>query len=46
MPLASLLTWAERRQSKGFNQMPAQAANGVSEAQVHAAVDYMIAAAS
>lgn len=32
--------------AKGFNQMPAQAANGVSEAQVHAAVDYMIAAAS
>ena len=32
--------------AKGFNQMPAQAANGVSEAQVYAAVDYMIAAAS
>jgi len=32
--------------SKGFNQMPAQAANGVSEAEVHAAVDYMVGAAS
>ena len=32
--------------AKGFNQMPAQAANGVSEAQVHAAVDYMVAASS
>lgn len=31
---------------KGFNQMPAQAANGVSAAQVHAAVDYMVGAAS
>ena len=32
--------------AKGFNKMPAQAENGVTEAQVHAAVDYMIAAAS
>lgn len=32
--------------AKGFNQMPAQAVNGVSEAEVHAAVDYLIAAAS
>ena len=32
--------------AKGFNKMPAQAANGVTEAQVYAAVDYMIAAAS
>lgn len=32
--------------AKGFNQMPAQAANGVSEAQVYAAVDYMVAASS
>lgn len=30
----------------GFNQMPAQATNGVTEEQVHAAVDYMVAAAS
>ena len=28
--------------AKGFNKMPAQAVNGVSEAQVKAAVDYMI----
>lgn len=32
--------------AKGFNQMPAQATNGVTDAQVYAAVDYMIAAAS
>ena len=32
--------------AKGFNKMPAQAANGVTEAQVYAAVDYMIAAVS
>lgn len=32
--------------SKGFNQMPAQAVNGVSEAEVHAAVDYMVSKAS
>lgn len=32
--------------AKGFNQMPAQASNGVTEDQVHAAVDYMVAAAS
>lgn len=32
--------------AKGFNKMPAQANDEVSEAQVHAAVDYMIAAAS
>ena len=32
--------------AKGFNQMPAQATNGVTEEQIHAAVDYMIAAAS
>ena len=32
--------------AKGFNQMPAQAANGVTEDQIHAAVDYMVAAAS
>lgn len=30
--------------AQGFNQMPAQAVNGVSEAQVVAAVDYMLAA--
>ena len=30
----------------GFNQMPAQATNGVTEEQVHEAVDYMVAAAS
>ncbi len=30
--------------AQGFNQMPAQAVNGVSEAQVAAAVDYMLAA--
>lgn len=32
--------------AKGFNQMPAQATNGVTEEQIHAAVDYMVAAAS
>ena len=29
--------------AKGFNKMPAQAVNGVTEAQVKAAVDYMLA---
>lgn len=32
--------------AKGFNQMPAQAINGVSEEQVRAAVEYMVDAAS
>ena len=32
--------------ANGFNQMPAQATNGVTEDQIHAAVDYMVAAAS
>lgn len=32
--------------AKGFNKMPAQAVGDVTEAQVHAAVDYMVAAAS
>lgn len=32
--------------AKGFNKMPPQAVNGVSEAEVHAAVDYMIASVS
>ncbi len=32
--------------AQGFNKMPAQAINGVSEAQVKAAVDYMLAAVS
>ena len=32
--------------AKGFNKMPAQAVNGVTEAQVHAAVDYMLASVS
>ena len=32
--------------AKGFNKMPPQASDDVSEAQVHAAVDYMVAAAS
>lgn len=32
--------------AKGFNKMPAQAINGVTEAQVHAAVDYMLASVS
>ncbi|MDN3454179.1 MULTISPECIES: c-type cytochrome [unclassified Psychrobacter] len=31
---------------KGFNKMPAQAVNGVTEAQVKAAVDYMLASVS
>ncbi|ERL55285.1 c-type cytochrome [Psychrobacter aquaticus] len=31
---------------KGFNKMPAQAINGVTEAQVKAAVDYMLASVS
>lgn len=31
---------------KGFNKMPAQAVNGVSEEEVKAAVDYMVAKAS
>ena len=32
--------------AKGFNQMPAQATNGVTEEQIHAAVEYMVDAAS
>ena len=32
--------------AQGFNKMPAQAVNGVSEAQVKAAVDYMLVAVS
>ena len=32
--------------AKGFNKMPAQAVGDVTESQVHAAVDYMVAAAS
>ncbi len=32
--------------AQGFNKMPAQAVNGVSEAQVRASVDYMLAAVS
>ena len=32
--------------SKGFNQMPAQASGDITEAQVHAAVDYMVSKAS
>ncbi len=32
--------------AKGFNKMPAQAVNGVTEAQVHAAVDYMLESVS
>lgn len=32
--------------SQGFNKMPAQAVNGVTEAQVKASVDYMLAAVS
>lgn len=32
--------------AKGFNKMPAQAVNGVSEAQVKAAVDYMLSSVS
>ena len=32
--------------AKGFNQMPAQATNGVTEVQIRAAVEYMVAAAS
>ena len=32
--------------AKGFNKMPAQAVNGVTEAQVKAAVDYMLATVS
>ena len=32
--------------AQGFNKMPAQAVNGVSEAQVKASVDYMLAAVS
>ncbi|WP_367108531.1 cytochrome c5 family protein [uncultured Psychrobacter sp.] len=32
--------------AQGFNKMPAQAINGVTEAQVKAAVDYMLAAVS
>lgn len=32
--------------AKGFKQMPAQASGDVSEAEVHAAVDYMVGAAS
>ena len=32
--------------AKGFNKMPAQAVNGVTEAQVKAAVDYILASVS
>ena len=32
--------------AKGFNKMPAQAVDGVTEAQVNAAVDYMLASVS
>ncbi len=32
--------------SQGFNQMPAQAVNGITEAEVEAAVDYMLEAVS
>lgn len=32
--------------AKGFNKMPAQAVNGVTDAQVKAAVDYMLASVS
>ena len=32
--------------AQGFNKMPAQAVNGITEAQVKAAVDYMLAAVS
>lgn len=32
--------------AKGFNKMPAQAVNGVTEAQIKAAVDYMLASVS
>lgn len=32
--------------ANGYKQMPAQATNGVTEEQIHAAVDYMVAAAS
>ncbi len=32
--------------AQGFNKMPAQAVNGVTEAQVKASVDYMLAAVS
>lgn len=32
--------------AQGFNKMPAQAVNGVTEAEVHAAVDYMLASVS
>lgn len=32
--------------AKGFNKMPPQAVNGVAEAEVHAAVDYMLAGVS
>ena len=32
--------------AQGFNKMPAQAVNGITEAQVKASVDYMLAAVS
>lgn len=32
--------------AEGFNQMPAQATNGVTKEQIHSAVEYMVAAAS
>ncbi|WP_296403369.1 c-type cytochrome [Psychrobacter sp.] len=35
-----------KHSAEGFNQMPAQAANGVSVEQVHAAVDYMVGKSS
>ncbi len=45
-PLAKDKETLYSHSAQGFNKMPAQAVNGVSEAQVKAAVDYMLAAVS
>lgn len=46
VPLAKDKETLYMHSAKGFNKMPAQAINGVTEAQVAAAVDYMLAAVS
>lgn len=45
-PLAKDKQTLYSHSAQGFNKMPAQAVNGVSEAQVKAAVDYMLEAVS
>lgn len=45
-PLAKDKQTLYSHSAQGFNKMPAQAVNGISEAQVKAAVDYMLEAVS